>query len=462
MKYKKVIIVGGGFGGLNCAKYLKNANMDVVLLDRNNHHTFQPLLYQVATAALSPSNIAAPIRQVLRGNENTTVFLCNVAEVDIENRKLAASNGEEFNYDYLVLGTGAKHSYFGHPEWEKYAPGLKSLSDAVRIREKILLSFEIAERCDNMALAEKFLRFVIVGGGPTGVEMAGAVAEIAHKSLFKNFRRIHPEHAQIYLIESQPEVLKTFNPKLGRVAHQYLEEMGVKVITGTRVTKISEEGIWVGDQFFPSFSIIWAAGNEASSLMKTLKVPLDKSGRVFVNPDLSIPNYPEVFVIGDSANVKDSFGEPLPAVASVAVQQGQYVAKIIRKEIPYKDRKPFRYFDKGSMATVGTSKAVASIHNFNLTGFFAWIAWCLIHVLYLVSFSNRFLVMSQWFFSYITGNRQVRLIMKSVFGKEDSLFLKTGDHFTTSSGTYHFKYEDREIKIWQPQTLQKEEKNEEI
>lgn len=450
MAKKKVIIIGGGFGGLNCTKNLKKADVDILLLDRNNHHTFQPLLYQVATAAVSPSDIAIPIREILRKQENVTVYLCNIGRIDVEKNCVEASNGELFNYDYLVVATGARHSYFGHPEWEEYAPGIKTLTDAVAIREKILLSFELAERTHSHEIAEQFLRFVIVGGGPTGVELAGSVAEIAHKTLFRNFRNIRPENAKIYLIESQPELLKTFHPKLGKIAHKYLEEMGVEVITGTRVTKISEEGIWVGEDFFPSFSIIWAAGNEASPLLATLNCPLDNAKRAIVGTDLSIPNHPNVFVIGDSAHAEDESGNTYPGIASVAIQQGQYVAKIIKNEIPLEKRKPFKYFDKGSMATIGTSKAVATIHKINFSGFFAWLAWCFVHILYLVSFKNRLIVVIQWFFLYIFGSRQVRIILRSVFGKENSLFKKVGDHFESSSGAYRFKFDDKDIKIWNP------------
>lgn len=450
MPYQQVVIIGGGFGGLNCAKRLGKAEAEVLVLDRNNHHTFQPLLYQVATAALSSGNIAAPIREVLRDNANTTVYMSNVEKIDTENRVAIASNGEEYRYDYLVIATGARHSYFGHPEWERFAPGLKTLPDALRIRERILLSFEIAERCDSRMLAEKFLRFVIVGGGPTGVELAGAVAEIAHKTLFKNFRRIKPENAQIFLIESQPEVLKTFDHKLGSAARHYLEKMGVRVITDTRVTEISEEGVWIKDEFFPSFSIIWAAGNHASPLLESLDTPLDRAKRAIVGPDLSIPGHPEVFIIGDSAHALDEDENPLPGIASVAIQQGHYVANIIKNNIAPDKRKPFRYFDKGSMATIGTAKAVASIHGLHFKGLLAWMAWSFIHVLYLVSFQNRMLVMMHWFFSYMTGNRQVRLILRSVFGKADSIFRKVGDHYETDTGAYHFKFEKQKLKMWKP------------
>lgn len=445
MGRRKVIIIGGGFGGINCALSLKNADVEITLVDRNNHHTFQPLLYQVATASLSPGNIAVPIREILAKQKNCTVLLANIESIDKEKRCIISSSGEKFSYDILVVATGARHSYFGHPEWEKFAPGLKGLPDALRIRERLLLSFEIAERTHDPVARERFLRFVIVGGGPTGVELAGAVAEISHKTLFNNFRRIKPENAQIYLIEGQPELLKTFHHKLGETAHNYLKDMGVNVITSTHVTNISEEGIWIGEKFFPTFSIIWAAGNEASPLLKRLDTPLDRAGRAVVGPDLTIPNHPEVFVVGDSAHAEDEKGSVFPAVASVALQQGQYVGKTIAKNRPVNSRKPFKYFDKGAMATIGTSKAVVSIHNIDFSGFFAWIAWSLVHVLYLISFRNRLLVMFQWMINYFSSKRDARLIVRPLVGSEDALFEKVGDHFEFEKGSYHFNASPPEV-----------------
>lgn len=458
MDRARVIIVGAGFGGINCAQKLGKTDVEVLIMDRNNHHTFQPLLYQVATSALAAGSIAIPIREILRNNTNTTVYMANIDSIDKNKKLVYVSNGESFNYDYLVLATGARHSYFGHDEWETFAPGLKTLPDAARIRERILLSFEIAERAETPELVQKYLRFVIVGGGPTGVELAGAVAEISRSGLYKNFRRIKPENAEIYLIESQPEILKTFHPNLGKTARKYLEDMGIKVRTGTRVTNITQDGIWIGDEFLPSFGIIWAAGNVASPVLKSLDVPLDRAQRAIVGPDLSIPDHPEIFVIGDSANAKDSDGSSLPGIASVAIQQGQYVAKIIANKIPPAERQPFRYFDKGSMATIGKGKAIASIHKFDFTGFFAWLAWGLVHLLYLASFSNRIMVMTQWFFVYVTNNRQMRIIMRSVFGKEDAIFTKVGEHIEMSGGAYQFKYEHGVHKFGED-ALETERKN---
>jgi len=427
MAYTKVVIIGAGFGGLNCAKGLKRANADVIVLDRNNHHVFQPLLYQVATAALPPGNITMPIRQVLASQKNSYVFMANVGKIDKEKKIVYASNGDPFSYDYLVVATGARHAYFGHDEWEKFAPGLKAIPDAVRIREQILLSFELAERCDSITQRMKYLRFVIVGGGPTGVELAGAVAEIAHKTLIRNFRRIHPEEAEIYLIEGHPEILKTFDLKLGHIAHRYLEKMGVKIINGTHVTNITESGVYIGDKFLESFSIIWAAGVHASPLLQTLDTPLDKAGRAIVGPDLSIPDHPEIFVIGDSAHTEDEKGEPLPGVASVAIQQGRYIAKIISKEVPPEKRKPFRFFNKGAMATIGKFKAIIAYKKIRMHGFFAWLGWCFIHVFYLVGFRNRIMTLFQWLFSLITGGHQIRLISRPIAGQEDAIF-KSDDY----------------------------------
>jgi len=429
MAYTKVIVIGAGFGGLNCALGLEKADADVSVIDRTNHHLFQPLLYQIATCALSPGDIAVPIREVLHKQKNTTCIMGNVEAIDKEKREVHLSNGDIFNFDYLVVATGARHSYFGHDEWEKYAPGLKTLPDALRIRERILLAFEIAERCDSLTEREKYLRFVIVGGGPTGVELAGAVAEIAHKTLMGDFRHIHPDQAQIYLIEGQPEVLKTFDPKLGHKAHHYLEKMGVQLITGTHASDINSRGVWVNNEFLESFNIIWAAGNHASPLLETLDVPLDKARRAIVGPDLSIPDYPNIFVIGDSCSAKGKNGKALPGLAPVAIQQGRYIAKIITKQTPPEKRKPFKYFDKGTMATVGKAKAVLSYGKIRMGGFIAWLAWCFIHVFFLVSFRNRFIVLYQWLYMFITNKRQVRIIKKPIFGGEDSIFSKVDNDY---------------------------------
>lgn len=420
MAYTKVVIIGGGFGGLNAAKALKKANVEILLIDKTNHHLFQPLLYQVASAALSPGNIAAPIREVLHKQKNATVIMGDVTAIDPADRTVATSDGAIFSYNFLILAPGAKHSYFGKDGWEEYAPGLKTLVDAIRIREKVLMAFEKAERCDRFSDMGKYLRFVIIGGGPTGVEMAGAVAEIAHKTMFQNFRRIKPEQSKIFLVEATPQILPTYSKSLAERAKKDLEKMGVKVLVNTPVTDITKDGVRMGDKFIETTNIIWAAGNQASPLLATLKTPLDKQGRAIVEPDLSIPGYSDVFVIGDAAHGLDSSGKILPGVAPVAIQQGRYVAKIIKEDIPFGQRKPFVYLDKGSMATIGKAKAVAEIGKMKFTGFFAWLTWCFIHIAYLISFRNKLIVMLQWFFWYVSGTRTVRLIVRSVYDEKEA------------------------------------------
>lgn len=414
MPFTKVVIIGGGFGGLNVAKSLKNTRLDVHLVDKTNHHLFQPLLYQVATAALSPGEIAIPIREILRNQKNTSVIMGDVVSIDKNNRKIVLGNGDEITYDYLVIATGARHSYFGNDQWEPFAPGLKTIQDALKIREQVLISFEKAERLDRISEAEKYLNFVLIGGGPTGVEMAGAIAEIAHKTMFRNFRKIKPERSKIYLVEALPNILQAYPESLANHAKKDLEKMGVRVVTGKKVTEITKDGVQIEDEFIPCRNVIWAAGNQASPLLKTLDVPLDRAGRVIVEPDLSIPEHPEVLVIGDAAFAKDKNGNPLPGIAPTAIQQGHYVAKLIKKKVPKKSRKPFKYFDKGSMATIGKLKAIAVMGKLKLSGFIAWAAWCFIHIVYLIGFRNRFGVMVEWFYCFTTGQRGVRLIYRSV------------------------------------------------
>lgn len=416
----KVIIIGGGFGGLNAAKALRKAPIDILLIDKSNHHLFQPLLYQVATSALSSSNIAVPIREVLADQTNTEVLLADIAKINKEKKQVSTLNGDTFSYDYLILAPGASHSYFGHREWEQWAPGLKTLSDAITIRDKILLSYERAERSKDKNEVEKFMCFVIVGGGPTGVEMAGAIAEMAHRSLRNNFRNIKPEQSKIYLIEALGQVLPPFPASLAEKAKEDLEKLGVTVMLNTFVTNVTSEGVWIGDKLIETPNVIWAAGNQASPLLKTLDTPLDRYKRVFVNKDLSIPDHPEIFVIGDAAcSFHD--GMPLPAVASVAIQQGRYVGKIIKDQIPIDQRQPFVHFDKGMMATIGKAKAVAVTGKLKLSGYLAWLAWSFVHIFYLISFSNRLLVMIQWIFLYFTNQRRVRLITHHVTENDEPI-----------------------------------------
>lgn len=414
MAYTKVVIVGGGFGGLSCAKALRSAKLDVLLIDKTNHHLFQPLLYEVATAALSPGEIATPLREVLRNQENTTVIMGEVTRIDKEAKQVIIANGDVFSYDYLIISIGARHSYFGNDEWERFAPGLKTVSDALKIREQILISFEKAERLDSIAESAKYLTFIVIGGGPTGVEMAGAIAEIANKTLFKNFRRIKPETSKIYLLEALPTILPMYPEKLALKATQALEEMGVKALTGKKVTQIDEFGVHMEGMSIESKNIIWAAGNQVSPLLQSLQIPLDRAGRAIVNPDLSIPDHPEVFVIGDAASVKTKEGKPVPGVAPPAMQEGRYVANLIKKEIPFEKRKPFVYFDKGSMATIGKAKAIAMFGKIQLSGFFAWLMWAFVHILFLIGFRNRLGVMLEWAATMITGERGVRLITRPI------------------------------------------------
>lgn len=414
MAYSKVVIIGGGFGGLSAACALKRAKLDILLIDKSNHHLFQPLLYEVATAALSPGEIATPLREVLRNQENTTVLMGEVVKIDKTNKQLILTNGEIIHFDYLIIAIGARHSYFGNDQWEPYAPGLKTINDAVKIREQILISFEKAERLDNISEAEKYLNFVVIGGGPTGVEMAGAIAEIAYKTMFKNFRRINPKNAKIYLLEALPGILPMYPEKLSKSATKTLERMGVQVLTGKKVINISEAGVQVEGRLIESMNVIWAAGNQVSPLLKTLDIPLDRAGRAIVESDLSIPGCPDIFVIGDAAHLVGKGGGPLPGVAPVAMQQGRYIAKILKAKEAKEKHSPFVYFDKGSMATIGKAKAIAMVGKFQLSGFLAWLMWAFVHILFLIGFRNRLGVMLEWGAALLTGQRGVRLITRPI------------------------------------------------
>ena len=401
-----IVIIGGGFGGLSLVKKLARSRKSVCLIDKKNHHLFQPLLYQVATCALSPADIAIPLREILSPYDNVTVTMGEVVDIDKAKQMVIMGNGDEIEYSSLVLATGARHSYFGKDEWEPYAPGLKTIGNAIKIREKLLISFEKAERMESLEEAQKYLNFVIIGAGPTGVEMAGAVAEIAYKTMFQNFRRINPQKAAIYLIEGVDRVLPPYPASLSKRAQKDLEHLGVQVMTDKRVTEVNEDGVHIGDMFIPSKNIIWAAGNQASPILQKLDAELARNGTALVNPDLSIPNHPNIFVIGDAAALTPpGCSRPLPAIAPVAIQQGRYLGKILKKETPPAERKPFKYFDKGSMATIGKAKAVGYMGKLKFTGFIAWLGWLALHVLYLAGFRNRFSVSLQWFFHYIGGIR---------------------------------------------------------
>lgn len=406
----RVVILGGGFGGLNAARRMRKGVAEIILIDRSNHHLFQPLLYQVASAVLSPSDIASPIRGILRKQKNAIVIMGEAAAIHKEERCVEMRNGVMVRYDYLIVAVGARHSYFGHTEWEKAAPGIKTLADALLIREKLLMSFELAERAMNVFEAEKHLNFVVIGAGPTGVELAGAVAEMAYKTMLRDFRRVNTNKTKIFLIEGAAQVLPSYPRDLANKAQRALEKLGVEVMTNQMVTNVTSEGVQIGENFIPATNVIWAAGNQASPLLKTLDVPLDRQGRVIVDPDCSVPGHPELFVIGDAAHLEISEGQPLPGIAPVATQQGRYVAEIICKRIPKEKRHPFKYHDKGQMATIGKNKAVAMIGRFHLSGYIAWLAWSLIHVAYLIGYRSRIIVMVEWIVQYITGQRGARLI----------------------------------------------------
>jgi NADH dehydrogenase len=411
-KIPRVVIVGGGFGGLEAAKKLACENVRLTVIDRTNYHLFQPLLYQVATAALSPADIAAPIRAVLHKCKNTEVMLAEVQSVDVDTRVVHAGD-LSVQYDYLILATGARHSYFGHPEWERLAPGLKSLEDAVEVRRRILMAFEYAEKISDPVARAAAMTFVIIGGGPTGVEMAGAIAEIARHTLARDFRHIDPSSARVVLIESEPQVLATFPEDLRTSATKQLQDLGVEIRAGVHATDLTEAGLRAGDEFIPCRVKLWAAGNNASFVGKSLGVPVDRVGRVMVRDDLTIPGHPEVQVIGDLANLAGKDGKALPGVSPVAMQQGRHAARNILAMIEGRKPQRFWYFDKGSMATIGRNKAVADLHMLHLSGLPAWVAWLFVHIVFLVGFRNRLLVLLQWAWNYFTFNKGARLITRN-------------------------------------------------
>lgn len=406
-----VVIVGGGFAGLYAAQRLKRQPLHVTVLDRRNYHLFQPLLYQVATAGLSPGDIAVPIRSLLRRQRNTTVLLAEVEAIDLLQRQVLLTDGVQIRYDALILATGARHSYFGHHEWEPYAPGLKNIEDALEIRRRMLLAFESAEREPDLALRQALLTFVVIGGGPTGVEMAGAMAEVARQTITRDFRRIDPRLARIVLVEAAARLLLTFPEDLATRAAQDLRELGVEIRTNTPVTAIEREAVVTQTERIPTYTAIWAAGVAASPLARTLGVPLDKAGRVVVEADLSITDHPEVFVVGDLAAFTDAnTGKPLPGVATVAIQQGRAAADNIRRRYQGLPTVVFHYRERGSMATIGRARAIVDIGWMKFTGFFAWLTWVLVHIYFLIGFENRLLVIIQWAWAYITQQRGNRLI----------------------------------------------------
>ena len=411
----RIVIVGAGFGGLNAARALAGASVQITVVDRKNHHTFQPLLYQVATAGLSPGEIAAPIRSILRSHKNIEVLMAEVTGFDLELRTVQTPESN-IPFDYLIVAAGASHAYFGHEDWEPYAPGLKTIEDALEIRRRVLLAFELAERQAAVGKTEAPLNFVVVGAGPTGVELAGTLAEICRHALAHEFRSMDPARTHILLIEGGPRVLPAYAEDLSRSAQEQLNRLGVEVRTSTTVTQIEPGAVHSNDTRLPATVVLWAAGVAASPLGLKLNTPADRAGRVQVQPDLSVPGHPEVFVIGDLAALKDERGRLLPGVAPVAIQQGRFVAKLIRKELASSPRTArFHYWDKGSLATIGRAAAVAEFGRIHISGFIAWLSWLFVHILFLIGFRNRLLVFIQWAWSYVTYERGARLITGSTY-----------------------------------------------
>ena len=405
----RVVIVGGGFGGLYAARALRREPVQVTLVDRRNHHVFQPLLYQVAMAALSPGDIASPIRWILRRQSNVEVLLAEATGVDLDGKQLRLADGV-LDYDFLIIATGATHAYFGHDEWRRVAPGLKTLEDALEIRRRVLIAFERAERESDPAKRAALLTFVVIGGGPTGVEMAGALAEISRQSLARDFRHFDPGSAKILLLEGGPTVLSAFPEDLRLAALRDLQRLGVEVRTNSVVTGVAPGAVSVGSTVVQSETVLWAAGVAASPLGATLGVPLDRAGRVLIQPDLTIPGHPDVFVIGDLASLAGENGRPLPGVAQVAIQMGKHAVANIRRAIEHQPLRPFKYQDLGNMATIGRASAVADFGWLHLKGLFAWLAWLFVHILNLIGFRNRLVVMVQWAWAYFSYQRAIRLI----------------------------------------------------
>jgi len=406
----EVLIVGGGFGGISAAKALRKTNCNITLVDKRNHHLFQPLLYQVATAALSPGDIAVPIRAIFGSDKNIRTVLGEVISIDKTNNRLHLADDSSIDFDYLILAPGAIYNYFGNEDWKNHAPGLKTLKNALSVRERILISLEEADKLDDPQTRKKYLTYAVIGAGPTGVEMAGAIAEIAKRNMMRDFRNINMEETEVFLIEAAGNVLNGYPEDLSNIAKSDLEEMGVKVLLNNPVKSIREDGVELEDSFIETPNIIWAAGVKASPLLGSLDCDLDKMGRAVVEDHLNIPDHDSIFVIGDAAHVKDEDGQPLPALAPVALQQGKYLAKLIKKRESGKKASPFNYVDKGTMATIGRAKAVADIRGLKFSGFVAWMLWSVIHIFFLIGFRNRFRVFAEWVWHYLTFKRGVRLI----------------------------------------------------
>ena len=423
----RVVIIGGGFGGLWAAKELANEPVEVTLIDRKNHHVFQPLLYQVATAVLSPGEIATPIRRILHYAKNIKVILGEVVDFEISGNSLILDDGSVVTYDYLVVAAGARHAYFGHDDWEVSAPGLKTIEDAVEIRRRVLLVFELAERKAALSGDLDPLTFVVVGGGPTGVELAGAIAGIAREALAKDFKTIDTRTAKVVLFEGSDRVLGTFPPDLSESAKQQLEDLGVDVRLNSFVTDIKPGKVKVGEEWIDCDVVLWATGVAASPLGRRMGVETDKAGRVLVEPDLTIPERNNVFVIGDMASIKQEDGTPVPGVSPAAMQMGTATAQNILADVKGRKRKNFKYIDKGSMATIGRNKAIAHVFGLKLKGFVAWVFWLFLHVFFLIGFRNRFVVMTEWFWAYVTRERSARLITGDAAELRNALLFLEGE-----------------------------------
>jgi NADH dehydrogenase len=408
---KRVVIVGSGFAGLNAAKRLaRSRDLEITVVDRRNYHLFQPLLYQVAMAGLSPAEIAAPIRTLLRGQPSVTVIQGDAREVDVAGRRVICDFGE-LRYDYAIVATGAQHAYFGHERWERFAPGLKTLEQATEIRRRVLTAFELAERESDPERRKQSLTFVIVGGGPTGVELAGAIGEMSRFTLARDFRHIDPKLTRVMLIEAGPRILPSFDPVLASRAVRDLETLGVQIWVDSKVTEIDASGVQIGAERIRTATVLWAAGVRASDLGASLGAQRDAQGRVEVTPELTVPGHPELFVLGDLAHAIGADGRPLPGIAPVALQQGRYAARAILADLRGRPRAPFAYLDKGQMATIGRSRAIVQTGALRIGGFFAWVAWLVIHIYYLSGFKNRLFVLIQWAYSYLTFARGARLIV---------------------------------------------------
>ena len=407
-----VVVIGGGFGGLKFLQRARSSKIQFTLIDKQNHHLFQPLLYQVATAVLSPANIAFPIRRMFKNFKNVKVILDEATDINREDKTVTISSGEKIKYDQLVVSTGSRHSYFGNDDWSEYSNGLKGINDALQIRERLLRAFEKAENEKNIEKRNKYLNFVVVGGGPTGVEMAGSIAEIAYKNMKEEFRNFKSSDANVYLIEATEKILPMYSDRLSGKAEKYLIDFGVQVRTNERVIKIENDLVVTDKESIETDNVIWAAGNEASPIIKKLNTKTDSEGRAIVDPDCSIKEDGNVFVIGDAANYKNKNNSTLPGIAPVAIQQGKYLAKIIKNKTLKQDRKPFKYYDKGMMATVGRYKAIGKIGNIEISGFIAWLFWSAIHILYLIGYRSKILVVIEWIFSYLFNKKGTRLIYR--------------------------------------------------